>query len=134
MTEIRVLDASALITYLTDTFTTRQHIYDVLHSRVLVAPENLPVEVTSALRALERSGNLPPHEATRIRSNAMTFQAELYPFLPLADRIWELRHNLTVYDAWYVALAEALNAPLVTTDIRLARSPGTRCDFIVPKR
>lgn len=132
MTEIRVLDASALIAYITGTLTVRQRLYDILHSKVLVAPKNLPVEATSALRALERSGDLSSNEVTLARSNAMKFQAELYPFNPLADRIWELRHNLTVYDAWYVALAEALNAPLVTTDIRLAHSPGARCEFIVP--
>ena len=47
-----------------------------------------------------------------------------YPHTPLAERIWDLRENLTVYDAAYVALAEALNAPLITMDGRLARAPG----------
>lgn len=57
---------------------------------------------------------------------------EVYPFAPLADRVWELRANLTSYDAWYVALAEVLQFPLVTLDRRLSRASGPRCDVIVP--
>ncbi|WP_419842131.1 type II toxin-antitoxin system VapC family toxin [Candidatus Poriferisodalis sp.] len=57
---------------------------------------------------------------------------ELYPFEPVADRVWELRFDLSAYDAWYVALAESLGAPLVTLDRRMARAAGTRCEFSVP--
>ena len=57
---------------------------------------------------------------------------ELYPFTPVARRVWELRANLTSYDAWYVALAEVLDFPLVTLDLKLSRVPGPRCDVIVP--
>lgn len=53
---------------------------------------------------------------------------ERSPHLPLLARCWELRHNLTVYDASYVALAELLGAPLLTGDARLAAAPGIRCD------
>ncbi len=56
----------------------------------------------------------------------------LLPFAPFEERIWELRHNLTAYDAWYVAVAEALDCPLVTLDIRLSRAPGPTCAFITP--
>ncbi len=52
---------------------------------------------------------------------------ERYPHLALLPRVWELRHNLTPYDAAYVALAEALGAVLVTADARLAEAPGLRC-------
>jgi len=55
-------------------------------------------------------------------------KAVRYPHAPLADRIWELRENLTAYDATYVALAEVLDAPLVTMDARLARAPGVRAE------
>ena len=57
---------------------------------------------------------------------------ELYPFAPVAHRVWELRANLTSYDAWYVALAEILDFPLETLDLKLSRAPGPRCDVIVP--
>lgn len=53
-------------------------------------------------------------------------------FAPLADRIWELRSNVTAYDAWYVALAETLDLSLATLDLRLAQAPGTRCAFLLP--
>ena len=52
----------------------------------------------------------------------------LVPFAHLATRAWELRANLTMYDASYVALAELLDAPLVTLDARIARAPGVRCE------
>ena len=57
---------------------------------------------------------------------------ELWPYEPVAERVWDLRHNLSTYDGWYVALAELLEAPLATADLRLARAPGLRCEVRVP--
>ena len=57
-----------------------------------------------------------------------------YPVLALLDRVWELRDNLSAYDATYVALAEALNCAWLTADIRLSRAPGTRCPVTVVPR
>jgi predicted nucleic acid-binding protein len=57
-------------------------------------------------------------------------QAVQYPFEPFLDRVWELRDNLTVYDGWYVALAESLDTSLVTADRRLARVSGPRCPVV----
>lgn len=57
---------------------------------------------------------------------------ELFPFEPIAARIWQLRHNLTCYDAWYVAVAETLGLPLATLDGRLSRAPGPTCRFLLP--
>jgi predicted nucleic acid-binding protein len=54
----------------------------------------------------------------------------LHPFGPYADRVWELRENLTVYDAWYVAVAERLGQPLVTADAAILGAPGLRCELI----
>jgi predicted nucleic acid-binding protein len=62
----------------------------------------------------------------------MQLEIELFPFEPFADRIWALRHNVTSYDAWYVALAEALNLPLATLDEPLSKSNGVSCDFLTP--
>ena len=60
------------------------------------------------------------------------FPIDLLPFGPYAERIWELRSNLTPYDAWYVGCAEALAVPLATLDARLSRAPGPRCRFLLP--
>ena len=57
---------------------------------------------------------------------------ELFPFAPFAERVWALRENLTSYDAWYVALAEVLDCPLVTLDRRLSRASGPVCEIIAP--
>lgn len=54
------------------------------------------------------------------------------PFAPFAERVWELRANVTSYDAWYVAVAEQFDLPLATLDRRLARSAGPRCRFLLP--
>jgi predicted nucleic acid-binding protein len=64
----------------------------------------------------------------------MQLEIELSTFEPLADRIWQLRHNVTCYDACYVALAEALRLPLATLDDRLTRAEGAACEFLTPTR
>jgi predicted nucleic acid-binding protein len=64
----------------------------------------------------------------------MELNLELFSFEPIAERVWELRHTITSYDAWYVAVAEALGLPLATTDERLARASGPSCDFLTPRR
>jgi predicted nucleic acid-binding protein len=56
---------------------------------------------------------------------------ELFPYTPFASRIWDLRENATCYDVRYVAVAEALDAPLATLDGRLAKAPGPRCQFLL---
>ena len=58
----------------------------------------------------------------------------LFPYAPFAQRVWELRGNVTAYDAWYVALAEALDSELATVDHRLSRASGCRCPFLTPPR
>ena len=62
----------------------------------------------------------------------MQLDIELFPFEPFASRVWELRHNVTSYDAWYVAIAEALKLPLATLDEPLSRSNGVTCKFLLP--
>jgi predicted nucleic acid-binding protein len=64
----------------------------------------------------------------------MELHIELLPFDPLAKRIWELRHAVTSYDAWYVAAAEALGLPLATLDKRLSKAKGLKCEFLTPDR
>jgi predicted nucleic acid-binding protein len=73
-------------------------------------------------------------EANAARNDLMQLDISLFPFEPFADRIWELRNNVTSYDAWYVALAESLKLPLATLDERLSRQNGVTCDFLTPRQ
>jgi predicted nucleic acid-binding protein len=93
----------------------------------LVVPAIFTAEVTSALRGLVRAGELSPVRAVTALSDVLSIKTLKFPFEPFARRAWELRENLTVYDAWYVALAERLDTELVTGDKRLASAHGPRC-------
>ena len=90
----------------------------------LHAPHLIDVEFLHALRRLCLTGDLSEDRATDVRTDFRDLALVRYPHEKLADRIWGLRHNLTAYDAAFVALAEALGAPLVTCDGKLAAAPG----------
>lgn len=90
------------------------------------APAILDLEVIAAVRRLARGG-LGEIEASEAVTDLSELSIRRYPHLALLPRIWELRHNVTPYDAAYVALAEVLGAPLLTADSRLAEAPGPRC-------
>ena len=92
----------------------------------LHAPHLLDVELLHALRRLVAAGHLSEDRAADARSDFADLTIARYEHGFLADRIWELRHNLTAYDATFVALSEALDVPLVTCDRHLAASPGHR--------
>lgn len=96
-----------------------------------IAPELIDIEVLQTLRRLVRTGALGPAEALIAIDGLSKIPLTRRPHLPLIPRIWELRDNLTAYDAAYVALAEALRCPLVTSDARLASAPGIRCEVEV---
>ena len=100
--------------------------------RALAGPQMALAEASNVLRRLEILERLETSEAGLARRDLLALEIELYPFEPLADRIWELRHNLTIYDGWYVALAEALSCPLLTLDRRLGRAAGPTCRIITP--
>ncbi len=93
----------------------------------LQVPAIFTAEVTSALRGLVRREALSPIRAGAAMTALLTLRTTSYPFEPFARRVWDLRDSLTVYDAWYVALAERLGTELVTADQRLATAPGPRC-------
>lgn len=95
---------------------------------VIQVPAIFAAEATSALRALLHRGALSPVRASAAVDALRTVRTIQYPFEPFSRRVWELRENLTVYDAWYVALAESLGTELVTGDERLARAVGPRCE------
>lgn len=90
------------------------------------APHFLVLEVAQALRRLEAAGVIRAERAAEALNDAAALAVERHPHEALLRRIWELRHNLTAYDAAYVALAERLGTALVTTDARLASAPDLR--------
>ena len=89
-------------------------------------PTLIHLEVAQVLRRYVARGEVTPARATLALDLLIGFPVERYTHEPLLTRIWELRKNLTAYDAAYVALAEGLRAPLVTCDARLANAPGIR--------
>jgi len=99
--------------------------------RVLSAPQILKAEAVSALRGLLLRGVISEPAARRAVDRVRRIDTASHPIEPLLSRVWELRDNLTVYDGWYVALAERLDVPLYTTDGRLAAAPGPQCEIIV---
>ena len=104
----------------------------VLAGGSLYAPELAHAEATNIFRRLERASLISTPEANAAQDDLMDLDIDLFPFEPFADRIWELRHDVTSYDAWYVALAEALKLPLATLDGSLSKSHGVTCKFRVP--
>lgn len=92
----------------------------------LHVPHLFEVEVVQVLRRHNLRGVLTPERAELALSRLRATRLIRYPHAPFWSRIWELRENLTAYDAAYMALAEALDAPLVTTDARLSRASGHR--------
>lgn len=96
---------------------------------VLEVPAVFPAEVTSAVRRMLFAGVIPERTATDTLVALTDVTKISHPFDPFIERIWELRHHVSVYDAWYVALAEALDTPLFTADQQLAEAPGLRCEI-----
>ena len=84
------------------------------------------------LRRMELTAEVTTAEANQALVELLEFAVELFPFAPYADRVRALRHNVTGYDAWYVALTESLRCPLITLDRRLSRSSGPSCNIVIP--
>lgn len=95
------------------------------------APHLLDVEMLHALRGLVLRGHVSRARSDEIRQDFAGLRWSRYSHEAFLDRIWDLKDNLTAYDAAYVALAEVLDAPLVTTDARLARAPGLHAEVEV---
>jgi len=90
----------------------------------MCAPHLIDLEVAQVLRRYTLSGDMEPSRAAEALQDFLDLSIERYPHDLFLTRIWQMRHNLTAYDAAYVALAEALGAVLLTTDARLAAAPG----------
>jgi predicted nucleic acid-binding protein len=119
------MDASALIEMLTRSDRGRRVEARVLRpSDSVHAPALIDLEVAQVLRRYVLTGQVPEHWARMALDIATAFPMTRYLHEPLMKRVWDLKDNVTAYDAAYVALAEALRAPLVTCDARLARAAG----------
>lgn len=127
-----VVDASAVVAALVDGGRDGDWAASELRSEDLVAPHLMPVEAANILRRAALAGDISAEIATLAYHDLLELRVDLYPFEPVAARVWELRHNLTTYDGWYVALAEAVAAPLVTLDARIGRAPGVGCEVRTP--
>lgn len=97
------------------------------------APHLLDVEVTSVLRGLELGRALAPVRAREALGDYWSFSLQRHDLEPLSERVWTLRHQFTSYDASYISLAEALNAPLVTCDKKL-RAGAHRAEILLVAR
>lgn len=127
-----VVDSSLVVAALTDVSATGAWAERALVGQPLAAPHLMTVEAASVLRRAAASGHLSDDVASLAYDELVSLPVEHFPFPPLAGRVWELRRTVTSYDAWYVALAEALSAELATLDARLSRASGPRCSFLLP--
>lgn len=122
-----VVDASVLVTGLADDGPDGDRVRGRLRGEHLVAPHLVDLEVLSAWRRLFARGALDERRVALARGDLAALRMERVGHEPLVDRCWELRDTLTVYDAVYVALAELLDASLLTADRRLSAAPGVAC-------
>jgi predicted nucleic acid-binding protein len=128
-----VADASALVALLLDSGEEGAWATGALSGAELVAPSLVTFETANIFRRLEMAGSIGADQAAQAHADLLDLAIELWPYELLATRAWELRHNLSSYDASYVALAELTAATLVTLDRRLSRAPGLRCTVSLPQ-
>ena len=128
-----VVDASVLAVALLDDGQDGDLLRTRLHGEDLAAPSLVDLEVVSVWRGLARADQLEPRRVAFALDDLRALPIQRVDHRALVLRCWELRENLTVYDASYVALAEALHATLLTGDRRIARAPGPACPIEVVK-
>lgn len=127
---LAVVDASALVAFYAADDPRRASVAARLAvGDALFAPAHLDAEIVSALRGLSRSNPVLRAAVPEALLHLANFPIRRMRLAPLLQRIWELRDNLTAYDAAYVTLAERLGSPLITCDAKLPRASGPRCTF-----
>ncbi len=126
-----VVDASIVVTALADDGPDGDRVRARLRGERLAAPHVIDLEVAAAWRRLVAAGELDERRAQLALDDMDALRLERAPHAPLLARCWELRHNVTIYDAAYIALAELMATSLLTGDARLATAPGTRCSIEV---
>lgn len=127
-----VIDSSTVVSALIDDGPEGRWAEGLLLEGPLHAPDLMPFEAASVLRRLGFAGRISADVASLAHRNLVSLPVVLVPYEAVADRAWELRENVTVFDAAYVAVAEVIRAPLATLDRKLAAAPGTRCEFRLP--
>lgn len=127
-----VCDASAVAALLLDGGPDGRWVTEALLGPELAAPTLVAFEAANIIRRHELAGLVSPDQAAQAHADLLDLAIELWPYEILAARAWELRRNLSSYDASYVALAELLGARLVTLDRRISRAPGLRCNVETP--
>jgi len=126
-----VVDASVLAPALADDGEDGDRARERLRREELAAPELIDLEVLSTLRRAARARRLDENRSLQALTDLAALPLRRVPHLPLLGRVWELRDNLSAYDASYVALAEALDTVLVTADGRIERASGINCEIAV---
>ena len=124
-----VVDASVVAPAVADGGDDGRRYRQRLRREQLAAPDLLRIEVLSVLRRQHRLGGLDAGQVGAAVDDLLDLELDVYPTGPLLRRTWQLRDNVTAYDACYVALAEALDCPLLTADARLSRAGGPTCDI-----
>lgn len=127
-----VCDASALVALLLDGGADGRWVADTLAGAELAAPSLVSFESANIIRRHELAGLVSRDQAAQAHADLLDLAIEHWPHEILARRVWELRHNLSTYDASYVALAELTGATLVTLDRRISRAPNLRCAIAAP--
>ena len=128
-----VPDASVMLEVILRTATGMRALRPLLsEDESLHAPHLLDLEVVQVLRRYLRAGIIDEKRATEALEDYSSFSIQRYPHDLFLARIWELRRNLTAYDAAYIALAEALEATFLTCDRALAKSAGHRANIVLP--
>ncbi len=127
-----VCDASALTALLIDAGPAGTWAANALSGTEPAAPSLIDFETANILRRHALAGLISHDQAAQAHADLLDLAIEYWPYELLATRAWELRPNLTIYDASYVALAELLGATLVTLDRRIGRAPGVQCVVATP--
>jgi predicted nucleic acid-binding protein len=127
-----VVDSSALTALLIDSGPDGKWVAAAVAGAALAAPSLVGFETANILRRHELAGLISPDQAAQAHADLLDLAIEHWPYELLATRAWQLRQNLSIYDASYVALAELLVATLVTLDRRIGGAPGTRCAIAMP--
>ena len=126
-----VVDASVIVTAFADDGADGDRARQRLRGERLAAPHLIDLEVTSAWRRLTAAGHLDERRANLALNDLRALRLDRVGHGPLLERCWQLRTSLTAYDAAYVALAELLEATLLTADRTLSAAPGPRCPIEV---
>ena len=132
MSERVVCDASAVVAVMLDAGPDGRWATDALTGADLAAPSIFAFEVANIVRRQELAALITADQAAQAHADVLDLAIEQWPYELLARRAWQLRRNLTTYDASYVALAELLDVALVTLDRAISRAPDVRCTVTTP--